>query len=76
EIHNRWVTMMNTRLSLDCSMTGRKFEKKPLPVKKVLTTWENILKDEAMLPDDWSGSAGVLLGIEPRRQQEEGLSER
>ncbi|KAJ7726858.1 hypothetical protein B0H14DRAFT_2410354 [Mycena olivaceomarginata] len=72
EIHNRWVTTMNARLSLDCSMTDRKFEKKAIPVKKVLTTWKNILKDEARLPDDWTGSAGVLVGIEPRRQQEEG----
>jgi ribonuclease HI len=63
---------MNARLNLNCNMTDRKFEKKAIPVKKVLTTWKNDLKDEAMLPDDWTGSAGVLVGIEPRRQQEEG----
>ncbi|KAJ7328386.1 hypothetical protein DFH08DRAFT_709582 [Mycena albidolilacea] len=71
EIHNRWVATMNPRLKLDCKMTDRMFEKKAIPVKKVLHTWKGILKGEDKLPDDWTGSAEVLVGIEPRRQQEE-----
>jgi ribonuclease HI len=71
EIHNRWVATMNGRLKLDCKMTDRMFEKKAIPIKKVLQTWKGILKGEDKLPDDWTGSAEVLVGIEPRRQQEE-----
>ncbi|KAF8162291.1 hypothetical protein K438DRAFT_1985221 [Mycena galopus ATCC 62051] len=69
EIHNRWITTMNARLQLDCNMTERKYEKKAIPPKTVLKTWKGLLKDEDMLPDDWTGSAGVLVGMEPRRQQ-------
>ncbi|KAJ7891694.1 hypothetical protein B0H14DRAFT_2560741 [Mycena olivaceomarginata] len=47
------------------------FEKKEIPIKKVLQTWKEILKGEDKLPDHWPGSAEVLVGIEPRQQPEE-----
>jgi hypothetical protein len=67
---NRWVATMNAQLKLDSKMTDRMFEKKAIPVRKV-HTWKGILKGEDKLPDDWTGSTEVLVGIEPRRQQKE-----
>ncbi|KAJ7673854.1 hypothetical protein DFH06DRAFT_1445365 [Mycena polygramma] len=74
EIHNRWVATMNNRLQLDCRMTDRKYEKKAVPVKTVLRTWTGVLHEEDSLPDNWTGGAEVLVGIQPIRQQ--GRSER
>ncbi|KAJ7170214.1 hypothetical protein C8R46DRAFT_896248, partial [Mycena filopes] len=71
-VHNRWVKMMNNRLQMDCNMTNWKYEKKALPVKTVLKTWAGVLANEDKLPNDWTGGTGVLVGIEPRRQQGEG----
>ncbi|KAJ7762258.1 hypothetical protein B0H16DRAFT_1661894 [Mycena metata] len=70
EIHNRWVKTMNVRLQLDCSMTHPRYERKALPAATVLKTCKGILDGEAQLSDDWTGVSGVLVGIEPMRQQE------
>ncbi|KAJ6552871.1 hypothetical protein B0H19DRAFT_949185, partial [Mycena capillaripes] len=72
EIHNRLVATINRKLQEDCEKTNRyKYEKKALPVKTVLRTWAGVLHEEDKLPDDWSGGAGVLVGIQPRRQRGE-----
>ncbi|KAJ7150020.1 hypothetical protein C8R43DRAFT_951583 [Mycena crocata] len=59
-----WVSSINARLQQDCSKTGRKWEKKALPVKMVLNTWKGFLRDEDRLPDDWTGSTVVLKTID------------
>ncbi|KAJ7506053.1 hypothetical protein B0H11DRAFT_1707609 [Mycena galericulata] len=66
EIHNRWVSQMNSSLRRDQLLTNRtKFG--PLAFKKqlVLNTWSGTLLDEDSLPDDWTKSKGVLVGIRP-----------
>ncbi|KAJ7023756.1 hypothetical protein C8F04DRAFT_1213232 [Mycena alexandri] len=67
EIHNRWIKAMNARLKMDCDMTHPKYEK-----TTVLKTWKGVLKDEDQLPDDWTAASGVLVDIQPMRQQEGG----
>ena len=70
EIHNRWVSLMNSALRRDQLLTNRtKFG--PLAFKKqlVLKTWSGTLLDEDSLPDDWIQSEGVLVGIRPNTRK-------
>ncbi|EIM79513.1 RnaseH-domain-containing protein [Stereum hirsutum FP-91666 SS1] len=64
EIHDRWVTRMNTRLELDRVATSkRRFGAKALRPSIVLQTWGGTLLDEKNLPEDWLRQSGVLVGI-------------
>ena len=63
EVKNRWMHAINQRLTLDQVMTRKNFERKALPRRVVLRTWEGVLKHRTALPDDWIGEAGVLVGI-------------
>ncbi|KDQ62214.1 hypothetical protein JAAARDRAFT_122542 [Jaapia argillacea MUCL 33604] len=66
QIHNRWVSMINDRLSLDCKLTNtKKYGKKAMPAGLVKATWSGTLKNERELPDGWTREVGVLVGIEP-----------
>lgn len=65
EVHNKWVSMMNTRLRLDITMTDRRFGKKALSPRRVQATWRGTLKDEEYLPEEWCGPSGVLASREP-----------
>ncbi|KAK0430261.1 hypothetical protein EV421DRAFT_1936732 [Armillaria borealis] len=64
EIHNRWVSCINQRLTLDCQI-ARTYtnEKENLNPKLVLHTWSSCLYEEEKLPDDWIRQPGVLVGI-------------
>jgi hypothetical protein len=66
EITNRWLTMMNQRLTLDRLMTNRnRYGKRALKSGVVLSTWSNVLLDEENLPRNWIWQSGVLVGIRP-----------
>ncbi|PBK60021.1 ribonuclease H-like protein [Armillaria solidipes] len=73
EIHNRWLSMINLRLKIDCLLTSSgKYGDKAMPAKTVAATWSGILKDEEGLSDDWIKDTSdhkteVLVGIEPLR---------
>ncbi|KAJ7806734.1 hypothetical protein B0H13DRAFT_1669661 [Mycena leptocephala] len=55
EIHNRWVSLLNERLSIDRLLTDKlKYGKQAsVPRTLVLQTWSKTLKEENRLPDDW-----------------------
>ncbi|KZP11171.1 ribonuclease H-like protein [Athelia psychrophila] len=63
EIHNRWVSAINSRLALDIAMTNKKYEAKAIPRRKILQTWRGTLKNEQNLPPDWTRNSGVVVGI-------------
>ncbi|KAK0433770.1 ribonuclease H-like protein, partial [Armillaria borealis] len=64
EIHNRWVSCINQRLTLDCQIARTYTSKKEnLNPKLVLHTWSSCLYEEEKLPDDWIRQPGVLVGI-------------
>ncbi|KAJ7336910.1 hypothetical protein DFH08DRAFT_915940 [Mycena albidolilacea] len=66
EIHNRWVAIMNTALKRDKLLTNRvRFGSLGIKKQLVLDTWSGALLDEDSLPDDWTRSEGVLVGIRP-----------
>ncbi|KAJ7357970.1 hypothetical protein DFH08DRAFT_1042572 [Mycena albidolilacea] len=66
EIHNRWVSLINTALKRDILLTDRiRFGSLAIKKELVLHTWSGTLLDEESLPDDWVKSKGVLVGIRP-----------
>ncbi|KAJ7438920.1 hypothetical protein B0H11DRAFT_1752293 [Mycena galericulata] len=66
EIHNRWVSMINSTLKRDKLLTNRaRFGSLAIKKQLVLNTWSGTLLDEDSLPDDWIKSKGVLVGIRP-----------
>ncbi|KAJ7822927.1 hypothetical protein B0H13DRAFT_2447014 [Mycena leptocephala] len=66
EIHNRWVSLMNETLKRDKLLTNRaRFGSLVIKRQLVLDTWSGTLLDEDSLPDDWTRSKGVLVGIRP-----------
>ncbi|KAK0503869.1 hypothetical protein EDD18DRAFT_1062432, partial [Armillaria luteobubalina] len=73
EIHNRWLSVINLRLHLDCLLTNtQRYETKALEHCTVATTWSRLLQNENGLPSDWMNDVSkhrteVLVGIEPLR---------
>jgi hypothetical protein len=66
EIHNRWVSMINSALKRDKLLSNRvRFGSLAIKKQLVLNTWSGTLLDEDSLPDDWINSKGVLVGIRP-----------
>ncbi|KAJ7321571.1 hypothetical protein DFH08DRAFT_712864, partial [Mycena albidolilacea] len=64
EIHNRWVSLINTALKQDILLTDRiRFGSLAIKKELVLHTWSGTLLDKESLPDDWIKSKGVLVGI-------------
>ncbi|KAJ6482853.1 hypothetical protein C8R47DRAFT_981648, partial [Mycena vitilis] len=65
-IHNLWLKSINLALQRDRLLTD-KFKFGPLALKKqlVLNTWSGILMNEESLPDDWTFTEGVLVGMWP-----------
>ncbi|KAJ7859236.1 hypothetical protein B0H13DRAFT_2237527 [Mycena leptocephala] len=62
EIHNRWVSLMNTALKRDRVLSNRtRFGS--------LATKNGTLLDEDSLPDNWTRSEEVLVGIRPVTQK-------
>ncbi|KAK7455150.1 hypothetical protein VKT23_011021 [Stygiomarasmius scandens] len=76
EVKNRWIAMLNERLELDCRMSNKKYETKAIPKRLVQKTWRGLLFDEQNLPDDWTSTTGVLVGIESDRRRRTGTRER
>ncbi|KAJ6486342.1 hypothetical protein DFH09DRAFT_928778 [Mycena vulgaris] len=66
KIHNKWLKAVNTALRRDCVLTDKiKFGSLALKNKLVLNTWSGLLMDEDSLPDDWTYTEGVLVGMRP-----------
>ncbi|KAJ7258285.1 hypothetical protein C8J57DRAFT_1073772 [Mycena rebaudengoi] len=68
-VHNRWLQIINERLSIDRNLTselkhGKQYS---LSIPLVLETWKGTLKDEGVLPENWIRGPEVLVGIEPLR---------
>ncbi len=64
EIVNRLAAKLNRRIALDQGATNvRMHKKRAIKATKVKNTWKGILRNEHMLPDDWIGMQGVLVGI-------------
>ncbi|KAH9830778.1 uncharacterized protein C8Q71DRAFT_716431 [Rhodofomes roseus] len=65
EIAARWTTSLNRRLHLDMTMTHHRFGRQALKKDLVLGTWRGTIFDELALPDDWTRTDKVLVGIAP-----------
>ncbi|KAJ6471248.1 hypothetical protein C8R47DRAFT_988299 [Mycena vitilis] len=66
EIHNRWLKAINSALGRDRILTNKlKFNNLALNKDLVLRTWSGLLMNEDQLPDDWTYTEGVLVGIQP-----------
>ncbi|KAJ7131240.1 hypothetical protein C8R44DRAFT_585951, partial [Mycena epipterygia] len=64
EIQNRWVSLINDALKRDMLLTNQaRFGSLAIKKQLVLDTWSGALLDEDSLPDDWTRSKGVLVGI-------------
>ena len=63
EIRNRWISSINSHLSLDCLLSNPKYEQKALNKGLVRQTWREVLMDKDNLPEDWTKGAGVLVSI-------------
>ncbi|KAJ7708297.1 hypothetical protein B0H17DRAFT_917165, partial [Mycena rosella] len=65
-IYNHWLKNINAALRRDHILTD-KIKFGPLAFKKqlVLNTWSGLLMDEDSLPEDWTCTEGVLVGMRP-----------
>ncbi|KAH9850520.1 hypothetical protein C2E23DRAFT_735008 [Lenzites betulinus] len=61
-IRNKWYAAINERLRLDIERTKKRWKKRRIPPTTVLETWRGTLHDEKSLPEDWTGTSGVLVG--------------
>ncbi|KAJ6460550.1 hypothetical protein C8R45DRAFT_842622 [Mycena sanguinolenta] len=65
EINSHWVSMMNATLRQDQLLTNTaRFGDLAIKKQLVLNTWGGTLFDEDSLPDDWTKTKGVLVGIQ------------
>jgi hypothetical protein len=65
-IHNHWLNLVKSALRRDRILTDKvKFGPLALRKQMVLNTWSGLLMDEDSLPDDWTLTEGVLVGIWP-----------
>ena len=66
QVHNQWLKAINSILQREQILTN-KIKFGPLAIDKqvVLNTWSGLLLDEDSLPDDWTTTGGVLVGILP-----------
>ncbi|KAI0653304.1 hypothetical protein C8Q70DRAFT_928014, partial [Cubamyces menziesii] len=63
DLTRRWYAAINARLDLDMKKTSKRLAgRKAAPVQRVLATWTGSLENQNDLPEDWTGSAGVLVG--------------
>ncbi|KAJ7735928.1 hypothetical protein B0H16DRAFT_1326836, partial [Mycena metata] len=59
EIHNRWVSLINSALKRDILLTNQaRFGSLAIKKQVVLNTWSGTLLEEDSLPDDWTKSKG------------------
>jgi hypothetical protein len=60
EIQNRWLQIINGRLTLERLLTDkRRYGKKALSVQTVIKTWDGVLLDRTSLQDNWIKHNGV-----------------
>ena len=65
-ICTQWLRSINASLSRDRILTDKiKFGKLCFNKELVLNTWSGLLLNEESLPDDWTYTKGVLVGIQP-----------
>ncbi|PPR04574.1 hypothetical protein CVT24_012027 [Panaeolus cyanescens] len=65
EIINRWHSVINSRLKIDCLLTNRrKYGNKALPRGLVTDTWTRVIETDKEEEDEWV-KPGVLVGIAP-----------
>jgi ribonuclease HI len=69
KIHNRWLTTINARLTLDRSSTSSKYGSRAIKSYVVLDTWSNTLRNEIDLLVNWIKSPRVLVDIAPSKRQ-------
>ncbi|KAJ7089042.1 hypothetical protein C8R43DRAFT_835594, partial [Mycena crocata] len=69
EVHNRWVSLINEKLSIDRALTNKvKFGKQySVDPQLVLDTCKGFLYEENKLPIKWLGAPEVLVGVAPIR---------
>ncbi|KAJ7716486.1 hypothetical protein DFH07DRAFT_762425, partial [Mycena maculata] len=68
ELHNKWLHCINSRLRTDALLTDtKKYGSRALNIRKVMNTWNGVLKDPENLPDIWVWQSGFLVGIPPLR---------
>ncbi|KAK6984955.1 hypothetical protein R3P38DRAFT_2806009 [Favolaschia claudopus] len=66
EITNRWISILNAALRRDQILTNKaRFGSLAKKKGLVLETWSGMLQNEDALPEDWTQSKGVLVGIWP-----------
>ncbi|KAJ7852655.1 hypothetical protein B0H14DRAFT_2354714, partial [Mycena olivaceomarginata] len=64
QIHNKWVTLINSRLRFDQLLTDTsRYGNRALNAKMILRTWDGVLMDNLNLPENWIWQSGVLMGI-------------
>jgi hypothetical protein len=64
QIHDKWVTLINSRLRFDQLLTDTScYGNRALNAKTVLRTWDGVLMDNLNLPENWIWQPGVLVGI-------------
>ncbi|KAF9057021.1 hypothetical protein BJ165DRAFT_1334835, partial [Panaeolus papilionaceus] len=63
EIMNKWHSVINSRLKIDCLLTNRrKYGNKALNRGMVKDTWAGTLENEENMVEEWT-EPGVLVGI-------------
>ncbi|KAJ7193723.1 hypothetical protein GGX14DRAFT_378700, partial [Mycena pura] len=63
-IYNQWLKSINTSLTRDRILTNKtKFGKLSFNKQLVLNTWSGLLLNEDYLPNDWTYTKRVLVGI-------------
>lgn len=64
-VRNRWMSAINARLKTDIAMTRERWGPRRTHRETVLSTWNNTLRGEDNLPDDWTYTTSeVLVGIQ------------
>jgi hypothetical protein len=65
-IYNQWFKSVNTSPNRDRILTDKlRFGTLSLNKQLVLNTWSGLLLHEDSLPDDWTYTKRVLVGIQP-----------
>ncbi|KAJ7220157.1 hypothetical protein GGX14DRAFT_354895, partial [Mycena pura] len=65
-ICTQWLQSINASLSRDRILTNKiKFGMLSFNKELILNTWSGLLLNEESLPDDWTYTKGVLVGIQP-----------
>ncbi|KAJ7704086.1 hypothetical protein B0H17DRAFT_921713, partial [Mycena rosella] len=73
-IYNHWLRKINEAFQRDRILTYRnKFGPFALKKQLVLNTWSGLLMDEDSLPEDWTCTEGVLVGMRPINEKKNSI---